>query len=284
MADENKSDGSDVAPDKPAGTGAPEEDKYKTQPLSAVPADAAPKLPETKPEPPAKTDAETTEPPKPVAEKPVKPAASAGEAKPAAEAKTPGEKPAPKQAAEAKAAGDKPTPTPKPAAKAPPKKPPEVETIAIPDDPLVVALKGKFPDTVIDAFAILKQKVIRINRSAVLDVCRYLRDDSAQQYNFLTDVTALHHPKADKKFEVIYVLYSIPRNERVRLKVPLAEGESVQSITSLWSTANWLEREVYDMFGITFEGHPDLRRILLPEDWVGYPLRKEYPLEYEDNE
>ena len=84
--------------------------------------------------------------------------------------------------------------------------------------------------------------------------------------------------------EVVYNLYSISRNERVRLKVAIAEGASVDSVSEIWPSANWMEREVYDLFGVTFRNHPDLRRILLPPDWEGHPLRKDYPLEFIENE
>jgi NADH-quinone oxidoreductase subunit C len=80
------------------------------------------------------------------------------------------------------------------------------------------------------------------------------------------------------------LLYSVPKNRRIRVKVALADGEACPSVTSIWMGADWMEREVYDMFGLRFEGHPDLRRILLPVDWPGHPLRKEYPIEYRDNE
>ena len=83
--------------------------------------------------------------------------------------------------------------------------------------------------------------------------------------------------------EVVYNLYSISRNERVRLKVGIAEGASVDSVTGVWPAANWMEREVYDLFGVNFRNHPDLRRILLPPDWEGHPLRKDYPLEFIEN-
>ena len=89
----------------------------------------------------------------------------------------------------------------------------------------------------------------------------------------------MHYPKREKPFEVVYHLYSVPFAKRVRLKVWLSEDEEVESVYSVWPAANWYEREVYDMFGIKFANHPDLRRILLPEDWEGYPLRKDYPLE-----
>ncbi|MCP2606670.1 NADH-quinone oxidoreductase subunit C, partial [Candidatus Aminicenantes bacterium AC-708-I09] len=90
-----------------------------------------------------------------------------------------------------------------------------------------------------------------------------------------------HFPK-EKKFEIVYNLYSITFHHRLRLKVKINEGESVTSLTRVWSGANWLEREVYDMSGVVFDGHPDLKRILLSEDWKGHPLRKDYPLSGEE--
>jgi NADH-quinone oxidoreductase subunit C len=98
------------------------------------------------------------------------------------------------------------------------------------------------------------------------------------------DITALHYPQREEQFEVVWILYSFPRNERVRVKTSIKEGESAPSVVPLWSTANWLERECYDMFGVRFEGHPDLRRILLPDDWKGHPLRKDYGIIQQDQE
>jgi NADH-quinone oxidoreductase subunit C len=95
----------------------------------------------------------------------------------------------------------------------------------------------------------------------------------------------VHFPeREDAPFEIIYQLYSLEANERVRLKVALKDGESIESVCSVWPTANWMEREVFDLFGVAFKNHPDLRRILLPEDWEGHPLRKEYPLEFMEND
>jgi len=99
----------------------------------------------------------------------------------------------------------------------------------------------------------------------------------------LTDETAVDYPKREKRFEIIYQLYSFKQNHRLRLKVLAGDGESVPSVCGLWPTANWLEREVFDMFGIQYEGHPNLKRILLPEDWVGYPLRKDYDILRQDD-
>jgi NADH-quinone oxidoreductase subunit C len=99
----------------------------------------------------------------------------------------------------------------------------------------------------------------------------------------LADLTAMDFPKEEKRFQVVYQLYSFSRNERLRLKVPLADGETIESAIPVWGVADWLEREVYDMFGIRFEHHPNLRRILLPDEWQGFPLRKDYPILKQDD-
>ncbi len=114
----------------------------------------------------------------------------------------------------------------------------------------------------------------------------FLTDETAHEggaYTFLTDETAVDYPKRPKRFEIIYQLYSFKLNHRLRLKVLAAEGEKMPSVVRLWPTANWLEREVYDMFGIEYEGHPDLRRILLPDEWTGHPLRKDYDILKQDD-
>ena len=97
-------------------------------------------------------------------------------------------------------------------------------------------------------------------------------------------MTAAHYPERENQFEVIWILYSFAENLRIRVKTPVAESQSIPSSVAIWPTANWLEREVYDMFGIKFEGHPDLKRILLPDGWKGHPLRKDYGIIQQDNE
>lgn len=124
------------------------------------------------------------------------------------------------------------------------------------------------------------QNFLTIDRTIAHEVLRILRDEFA--FDYLVDLTAVHYPKKDLPFEIVWVLYSFSTNERIRVKASFGEGEVVPSVTDLWATANWLEREVFDMFGIRFEGHPDLRRILLPEDWTGHPLRKDYDIRKQD--
>ncbi len=149
--------------------------------------------------------------------------------------------------------------------------------------PLVKRLKGKFGDAIIEATEFLGQLSIRLGRARVAEVCRGLKDDSQTPFDYLSDLTCVHYPdNRETPFEVVYNLYSISKNERVRLKVA-TNDEGVESVTSLWPTADWLEREVYDLFGVVFRNHPDLRRILLPPDWEGHPLRKDYPLEFVEN-
>jgi NADH-quinone oxidoreductase subunit C len=150
--------------------------------------------------------------------------------------------------------------------------------------PLVKKLKEHFPGAVVEASEFLRQLSIRITVPQIVDVCRFLRSDEDAAFDYLSDLTCVHMPeRADAPFEIVYNLYSIQANERVRLKVATDDAEGVESVTSVWPSANWMEREVYDLFGVVFRGHPDLRRILLPPDWEGHPLRKDYPLEPVEN-
>jgi NADH-quinone oxidoreductase subunit C len=152
--------------------------------------------------------------------------------------------------------------------------------------PLVKKLHDKFAGAVIEATEFLGQLSIRIEPSRVVDVCDFLKQDVATPFNYLSDLTCAHYPDhREAPFEVIYNLYSISANERVRLKawVNTEGGDGIESVTGVWPSADWPEREVYDLFGVKFRNHPDLRRILLPPDWEGHPLRKDYPLEFVEN-
>lgn len=152
------------------------------------------------------------------------------------------------------------------------------------ENKLVKKLKSRFAGAISEPFEFLGQVAVRIARESIVEVCTFLRDDQDARFNYLSDLTCVHYPmRAEVPLEVVYNLFSIPRNERVRLKVAIAEGASVDSVTGVWPSANWMEREVYDLFGVSFNNHPDLRRILLPPDWEGHPLRKDYPLEFIEN-
>jgi NADH-quinone oxidoreductase subunit C len=138
-------------------------------------------------------------------------------------------------------------------------------------------LKAKFPEHVESFHSFRGDDTVVLKREGLKEICKFLRDDPAQQFNLLTDLTCVDFPKKEKRLEVVYHLYSIPHNVRIRLKVPVSEGSpAVDTVSDLWKVANWLEREVWDMFGIVFKGHPDPRRILLYEEFEGHPLRKDY--------
>jgi NADH-quinone oxidoreductase subunit C len=125
-----------------------------------------------------------------------------------------------------------------------------------------------------------EEMTIYIEQGDIREACAVLRDDADCAFNFLSDVTCVDWFPSEPRFEVVYHLLSIPKKERVRLKVRLhSANPAVESLTSLWPGANYFEREVFDLFGIRFTGHPYLRRILMPEDWEGHPLRKDYPVE-----
>ena len=150
--------------------------------------------------------------------------------------------------------------------------------------PLVKRLRERLPVGLLEASTFLGQLSVRVAPDSVVAACRLLRDDPQTPFNYLSDLTCVHVPEnLDAPFEVIYNLYSIKGNERVRLKAAVTETAGVESVTGVWPAANWMEREVYDLFGIPFRNHPDLRRLLLPADWEGHPLRKDYPLEFMEN-
>ncbi len=147
--------------------------------------------------------------------------------------------------------------------------------------PLVEKYKKQYGSG-LDALTYLGQNYFSVDRSLIPDLLRMLRDD--EQFDYCVDITAVHYPKREKQFDVVWILYSFSHNERVRVKTQIADGASIPSCVSICPTANWLEREVYDMFGIQFDGHPDLKRILLPDGWKGYPLRKDYGILQQDQE
>jgi NADH-quinone oxidoreductase subunit C len=154
------------------------------------------------------------------------------------------------------------------------------------------ALRVAAPGATIEPASAADMPTAYVDREHLLDVCRLLRDDPALQFALLADVTAVDYFPAEPRFEVVYhfaclgsAYVTAPGAEpaparRFRLKVRLSGADaSVPTVTGLYPTANWLERELYDLMGLRFEGHPDLRRILMAEDWVGHPLRKDYPVQ-----
>lgn len=147
--------------------------------------------------------------------------------------------------------------------------------------PVVRALRASFPDAVLDIIRFRDETTIHVVRDQFREIAFFLRDHNEIALNFLTDLTAVDmlRLRTTPRFDVVAQLYSIPNRVRLRLKTGCDDGEPVPSLVPVWNGANWLEREAYDMFGIVFEGHPNLRRMLLPDDWdEGFPLRKEYPL------
>ena len=201
--------------------------------------------------------------PKPAAVSPT-PAVTA--AKPAAAPRpAPAAKPAAEHAPKA-AAPSGPTEPPPPADKTPPA--------------FIAALSAAIPGSVSLVSYWVGDWTIVVPVALLLDVVRHLRDAAGAGFDYLSDLTATDWPpRAEGRFDVIYCLYSTPHRHRVRVKVKVGEFQPVPSVTGVWPAANWLEREVWDMFGVNFTGHPDRRRLLMPEDWQGFPQRKDYPLE-----
>jgi len=172
--------------------------------------------------------------------------------------------------------GGEPKAAAKPAAPAKPAGPTPVPW----ESPLVTKLKRQYGSGVQEANTYLGQNYLVMNPAITHEVLQILRDE--EEFDYCVDITALHYPTREKQFELVWILYSFARNQRVRVKTRVADGESFPSSVSILPTANWLEREVFDMFGIRFDGHPDLKRILLPDGWEGYPLRKDYGIIQQD--
>jgi NADH-quinone oxidoreductase subunit C len=168
-----------------------------------------------------------------------------------------------------------------PAAAVPPRPPapPKEGPVAL-DNDLVKRYKDKFGPAILEAWTDRKQAILVVARELLAEIAVYSRDD--EKFDWLSDLTAVDWPKREKRFDIVLNMYSMEKNERLRLKVHATVDERVPSVQGIWSTTNWMEREVYDMFGIVFEGHPDLKRILLPDEWQGFPLRKDYDILTQD--
>jgi len=185
-------------------------------------------------------------------------------------ASTPSEKPA--------AAAPPAAAPPKPAVPPAPKPPVQLQTPL--SNELVDRVRAKFGPALVEAIEDRKQAILTVECARLAEISLYLCNK--EKFNLLSDLTAVDWPKRDKRFDVVLNLYSFTKNERLRVKARAADGEEVPSVAGVWPTANWLEREAFDMFGIVFAGHLDLRRILLPDEWQGFPLRKDYDIIEQD--
>lgn len=172
---------------------------------------------------------------------------------------------------------------PKPKPKPPPEPPQGPEDQLPPDDkvvpPAVSALQSALPGAVVQVSYWVGDWSVIVQRERLLEVLTFLKSDEMAQFDYCSDVTATDWPPREKRFDLIYCLYSTRLRHRLRVKIRVGESDSVESATGIWPAVNWLEREVFDQYGINFSNHPDLRRILMPDEWQGYPQRKDYPLE-----
>jgi NADH-quinone oxidoreductase subunit C len=171
-------------------------------------------------------------------------------------------------------------PKPAAAAHAAPK-PPAPMAVTPWEGELPSQIKDRFPDEVTAYSTYLGQNFVAAKPDAVIPLLEFLKLEA--DFDYLVDITAVDYPSHAERFDLIYILYSFPRNERVRVKTAIADGAQMPTAVNVHTGANWLEREVFDMFGIQFAGHPDMRRILLPEEWQGFPLRKEMSIIQQDD-
>jgi NADH-quinone oxidoreductase subunit C len=183
---------------------------------------------------------------------------------------------APKPAPKAAPAGAKADAKAPPAPPTPPDQPPPAD-LAVPA--YVAAAQAEWKDAIRQVSFWVGDWTIIVASDKLRDVAAWLRDAEGCRFNYLSDLTAVDWPAREKRFDVVLCLYSTTLRHRLRVKAHAAEGEAVPSVTGVWPAANWLEREVFDMFGVPFTGHPHLRRLLMPDDWQGHPQRKDYPLE-----
>jgi NADH-quinone oxidoreductase subunit C len=150
----------------------------------------------------------------------------------------------------------------------------------IPNEELLKRIAEKFDQQVTlvgEPYGLL---TVETSREQIIDLLTFLKTDGALRFIFLTDITAIHYPEQEKQIGIIYHLHSLTTNTRIRIKVFLTDGDvHIPTATTVWEGANWMERETYDFFGVIFDGHPDLRRILNVDDMTAFPMRKEFPLE-----
>jgi NADH-quinone oxidoreductase subunit C len=143
-------------------------------------------------------------------------------------------------------------------------------------------LREKFPEAVQAVSEFRGETTVVVDKRQLRAVMTFLKESEETLYDFPVDIAGVDSGSESPRFFVVYLLHSIKFNNRLRVKIPVAEGAALDTVSDIWKAADWMEREVYDMFGITFNNHPDMRRILLPDDFVGHPLRKEFPLKGDD--
>jgi len=146
----------------------------------------------------------------------------------------------------------------------------------------VKKLEEKFSASILEVKTFRDQVTVIVAKKDIYEICKFLCSDPDLQYHYLTDLCGLDLFPETPRFAIVYQLYSMKHNQRLRLKAKVGESEAIASVESIWKVANWFEREAYDLFGIPFENHPDLRRLLLWDGYDGYPLRKDYPVEGPD--
>jgi NADH-quinone oxidoreductase subunit C len=151
------------------------------------------------------------------------------------------------------------------------------------DQKIVEKLKAKFSSEVLDVVVYRDETTVIVKKEQIVAICTFMRDELG--YNFLCDLCGVDYMGKSPRFMVVYNLYNITTKQRIRIKAPVAEEDaSIDTVSTVWGTANWHEPECSDLMGIKFNNHPDLRRILMPADWEGHPLRKDYPLQGPDRE
>jgi NADH-quinone oxidoreductase subunit C len=170
------------------------------------------------------------------------------------------------------AAGASPSSPAKPAAPAPAQVPL--------DNELSRCYRERFGTAILDTLEDRKQSILIVDAAHLHEIAQYSRDEG--KFDLLEDYTAVDWPRREKRFDLVAQLYSFTHNTRLRLKSPLGTKEQPDTLVSIWPAANWLEREIYDLFGIVFRGHPNMKRILLPDEWQGHPLRKDYDILQQD--
>lgn len=142
---------------------------------------------------------------------------------------------------------------------------------------VISKIEDKFGDAIVESHSFRGDDTVVVQKECLKELCEFLKQDTTLDFDYLLDVCGVDYLPRRPRFEVVYHLHSISKKHRIRVKTRVADGESVDSVTSIWGTADWTERETFDMYGIRFEGHPDLKRIYMADDWEGYPLRKDFP-------